>query len=63
VSNEQQEPQQEHEHEDDNAIRGHGPGGVNFQIPIRRDDMRFIVYALAIAIVVLAVFFGWSLVK
>jgi hypothetical protein len=67
VSNDkQQEPQQDDESKrssEDTAIEGHGPGGVNFKIPVRRDDMRVIVWALAAAIVVLASFFGYSLVK
>ena len=69
MSNEQQqEPQRDDEPEQDRdsqntAIEGHGVGGIGFKIPVRRDDMRVIVWALAVAIVVLASFFGYSLVK
>lgn len=48
---------------DDTEIRGKGLGGISFRLPVRRGDVRWIVYALALSTLILAICFGISLLK
>ena len=58
-----QKPKLDHVDDDETAIKGKGIGGVELEVPVRRSDMRWIVYSIALSLLILSFFFGWSLVK